>query len=270
VSRIDQALNDFATLDALALQRTVLSEIDPRAKILATLGFIVAVASFDRYAVAALLPFAVFPLVMAQLGEIPLQWIARKIWFASPFAVMVGLFNPLLDQQALLSVLGIPVSGGWVSFASLLVRFVLTVAASLVLVAGTGLRQVGAGLVRLGVPEVFTTQLLFLHRYASVLGGETARMQLARELRAGPRNTLPLAVYGALLGHLLLRSLDRAQRIYRAMQSRGYDGTLHAAQPLRWRVKDGVFLAVCLVAFATLRAVNMAHGLGALLLRQLQ
>jgi cobalt/nickel transport system permease protein len=266
VNHIHTALRDFDALDALAARPTALSRFDPRAKILVTLGFIVTVVSFDRYTVAALLPFALFPVLMAGLGDISLRMIARKVLTASPFAVMVGLFNPWLDQRPLLAVLGYPVAGGWVSFASILIRFGLTVAAGLVLVASTGLPQICSGLRRLGVPQVFTTQLLFLHRYALVLVGEAARMSLARELRAGSGGALPLKVYASLLGHLLLRALERAQRIYQAMVSRGFDGELRTGQGLAWRSKDSLFLLVCCGSFVLARQVDGVHGLGRLLL----
>ncbi len=113
MSSINTALRDFDSLDALATRPTRLSAIDPRAKILATLGFIITVVSFDRYVVAALLPFALFPVAMAGLGEISLRMIARKLLIASPFAVMVGLFNPWLDQKPVLHLLGYPIAGGW-------------------------------------------------------------------------------------------------------------------------------------------------------------
>ncbi len=265
MSRIQAALQDFDTLDALAARPTALSRLDPRSKILATLGFVLTVVSFDRYAVAALLPLALFPLLMAALGDISLRLISRTILLASPFAVMVGLFNPWLDQRPLLTLLSHPISGGWVSFASILIRFGLTVAAGLVLVASTGLPQICAGLARMGVPQVFTAQLLLLHRYALVLAHEASRMSLARELR-GNGKSLVLPVYGSLLGHLLLRTLQRSQRIHQAMLSRGFDGQLQQRQTLRWQRADLLFLAICGMGFVLARQVDLAHLMGRLLL----
>lgn len=262
MSHLGTALNDFNRLDALASRPTVLTRIDPRAKILATLAFIVAVVSFDRYTVAALLPFALFPVLMAALGEIPLRIIGRALLLASPFAIMVGLFNPWLDQRPLLTLLGYPITGGWVSFASILIRFCLTVAAGVVLVASTGLPQICAGLERLGVARLFTTQLLFLHRYAMVLTQEASRMSLARALRANGR-AMPLSVYGPLLGNLLLRALQRAQRIHHAMLSRGFDGQLPQQKNLRWDRSDTLFLGACCMTFVLARQFDLAQLLGA-------
>lgn len=267
MSSIQSALNDFASLDALSTRQTALSGLDPRAKILATMGFIIAVVSFDRYTIAALLPFALFPVLIAALGEVPLKAIGAKILVAAPFAIMVGIFNPLMDHRPIFEIIGISVSGGWASFASILIRFALTVAAALVLVATTGFHQICVGLARLGIPQVFTTQLLFMHRYSLVLAGEVGRMNLARELRGGAKS-LPLTVYGPMLGHLLLRAMDRSHRIYQAMISRGFSGEMRSSRVLKWRATDSMFLAMCWVCFVGARHFDLSHLLGAILMGQ--
>jgi cobalt/nickel transport system permease protein len=264
MSRIDAALRDLRSLEALAARDTPLARVDARAKVLATLAFIFAVVSFDRYSVAALLPLALFPVTLAVLGEVPAAALLRKLATAAPFALMVGLFNPLLDR-APLAIGGLTLAAGWVSFASILLRFALTVGAALVLVAGTGMHTLAAALGRLGAPQVLTAQLLFLFRYAFVLGGEASKMAVARQLRSGGRS-LALAAYGPLLGHLLLRAFERAQRIHQAMLARGFDSELRTLHAQRWQLRDTLFLLGWASYFALVRAVDLPLALGALLL----
>ena len=265
MSRIDAALRELRSLDALAARDTPLTRLDARAKVIATLAFIVIVVSFERYAVAALLPLAAYPVVLAVLGDVPAAPLVRKLLLAAPFAVLVGAFNPLLDRAPMLAFGEIAVAAGWVSFASILVRFALTVGAALVLVAGTGMHTLCAALARLGVPQVLTAQLLFLFRYAFVLGGEAARMAAARELRSGGR-ALALSAYGPLLGHLLLRSFERAQRVHLAMVARGFDGELRTLRAPRWSSRDTAFVLVWCAFFVLVRTVDLPQALGRLLL----
>lgn len=261
VSGMGDSLHALHSLDAMASRPSALTPFDPRARILATLTFIVAVVSFERYAVLALLPFAAFPLALCAAGGISLRSVARQVLVASPFAIMVGIFNPLLDTAPLLNLLGVPVSGGWVSFGSILLRFALTVSAVLGLVASTGLPTICAGLEQLGVPRVFTLQILLMQRYAVVLAGEASRMRMAHELRAGVI-TLRLATYASLLGHLLLRSLDRAQRVHQAMQARGFDGQLQRLRCAAWQGRDSVLLAACIFGCGLARSINLPRELG--------
>ena len=140
-----------------------------RAKVVATLLFLVAVVSFPPYEVAALIPFFLFPVLMLTLGGIPSGFILRKILFVSPFALLIGIFNPFLDTRTAAVIAGFPVSAGWLSFVSILLRFMLTVTAALLLVATTGFNGVCLALEKLGAPKAFVVQLLFLYRYLFVL-----------------------------------------------------------------------------------------------------
>jgi len=129
------------------------------------------------------------------------------------------------------------------------------------------MQRLCAALEQLGAPRVLTTQLLFMHRYILLLAGELGRMNLARELRSRTSAAIPLAVYGPLLGHLLLRTLERAQRIHQAMRSRGFDGQMPAGRPLAWHWRDTAFLSVSLAAFACMRATDLPALLGRWLIR---
>ena len=267
MSGIEALLQEVRSHDAMHGRSTWLAQLDPRATVLATLAFIVVVVSFDRYATSGLLPLAVFPVVMARLGELPLRRIGVKVLLAMPFALMIGLFNPMFDQAPRMALWGYPIAGGWLSFLSILERVALTVSAAVILVDGLGMHKFCAALKQLGVPAVLTTQLLFLQRYIQVLAGELERMNLARQLRSGSTKNMPLAVYGSLLGHLLLRTLERAQRIHQAMLSRGFDGQLPMRRAQPWRTMDTMFIAVCLLTFALLRTTDLTTLLGQLILR---
>jgi cobalt/nickel transport system permease protein len=265
MGRLDAALADLRSLDELAGRDTWLTRIDPRAKLVVALVFIVVVVSFERHAVAALLPLAVFPLALAVLGDVPARPLLRKLVTVAPFALMVGLFNPWLDRTPVPVFGDVTLAAGWWSFTSILLRFVLTVGTALVLVAGTGMGPLCAALARLGVPRVFTVQLLLLYRYAFVLGDEAARLATARRLRSAGRRPA-LNSYGPLLGQLLLRAFQRAQRIHQAMQARGFDGELRSLRTLRWQPRDTVFVLGWCSAFAVLRAVDLPQWLGDALL----
>jgi len=258
------SLLHFGTLDDLAQGDSPVHRLDPRAKLLATGLFIVTVASFGRYEVAALAPFALFPAALMALGGIPAGFIGRRMLAALPFVLLLGALNPVLDRAPLITLGPVAVSGGWVSFASILLRFALTVGAALVLVATTSMDGVCLGLERLGAPRAFAQQVAFLHRYAFVLGSETLRIHRARTLRAFGRKLAP-GEFATLAGHLLLRAWDRARRIHMAMLSRGFTGHFPEPRPLAWKARDLLFILLCAAAFAALRFWNLPRILGDLL-----
>jgi cobalt/nickel transport system permease protein len=67
---------------------------------------------------------------------------------------------------------------------------------------------------------------------------------------------------GSFLGQLLLRSVDRAERVYRAMKCRGFSGVYHADAPRALRPADIAFLLAVPAALACLRFFNLSLFIG--------
>jgi cobalt/nickel transport system permease protein len=264
MASIEGSILDLRRLDRLAGGETALHRLDARAKVLVTVAFILSVVSFDRYALAALLPFFLYPAVILALGNLPAGYFARKVALVLPFALAVGMLNPLFDREVVARLGPFGIRGGWVSCASIVVRAVLTVGAALLLVGVTGFPEICRAMGRLGVPQAFTVQLLFLYRYIFVLTEEGARSSRARELRSFGGKGRGIATYGSLAGHLLLRTWMRADRIHMAMLARGFTGEFHARRPSRFGGRELLFLFGWSALFVVLRLRNVPDLLGSL------
>ena len=263
MASIDGALLDFKRLDRLATGDTPIHHLDPRAKVLATLVFIVTVVSFGKYEVTALVPFFLFPVVMIALGNLPVSYIIKKIALLCPFALVVGMFNPIFDREVLVQIGSLGITGGWISFASIVMRSILTVGAAIVLVGVTGFPGVCLALERIGMPRVFAVQLLFLYRYIFVLTDEGSRMERARKLRAFGKKMEP-GIFSSLVGHLLLRTWQRAERIHMAMLARGFTGEFHTRQDTRFGGREMLFLFGWSTLFIIMRFLNLSQLVGSL------
>jgi cobalt/nickel transport system permease protein len=261
---LNSALYEIGRLDRLAYQDTPIHRLDPRAKVLTTLIFLVCVVSFDKYAIVPMVPFVLFPVAMASRGEVPFDLIGKRLLLAAPFAVLVGVFNPLLDQSVVAQIGNVEIIGGWVSYISIMMRFLLTTAAAITLIATTGFNSVCMALERMGTPDVLATQLLFLYRYIFVLAEEALSMARARALRSFDGHGMGITVFGQILGHLLLRTYARAQRIYSAMLVRGFDGHIRSRAQLKIVRADVLFMLGWSSAFLFFRFVNVPLALGTL------
>lgn len=262
MSNIQGSLLDLGAMDQLARLDSPVHRLDPRAKIVAALVLIVVAVSFERHEISALLPLLLFPVALGALGRIPTGVIFRKLMLALPFVLFVGLFNPLFDRETVLRFGGNGISGGWFSLISIMLRSALTLGTALVLLAVTGIPALGAGMERLGAPRVFVTQLLFLHRYLFLLGEEALRMTRARSQRSFDGRGMGWKATAALLGNLMLRTLDRAERIYTAMKSRGFDGEVRLRRRLRFTATDLAFTAGWSAFFVAARLWNLPRLLG--------
>jgi cobalt/nickel transport system permease protein len=261
----EAAYSDIGRLDLLSYRDTAIHRLDPRAKVVATMLFAVVVVSFPKYEVLSLLPFFLFPVLIAALGDIPADFIARKVIAVSPFAVFVGIFNPLFDPSTVTIAPGVSVSAGWVSFASILVKFALTISTGLLLIATTSFPGICRGLRRLGFPALFVSQLLFLYRYLFVLIEEAIRVVRAREMRSFGKRGAGVGVFVRVVGTLFLRTVERAERIYGAMLARGFRGEVPSMRRETLRPSDAVFLLAAGGFFALCRFVPVPQTIGRLI-----
>lgn len=258
MSDVQAALAQLGALDALAARDTPAARLDARVKAIATVAFVVTVASFGRTEALRLLPLAAWPVALAALGDVPWRAVLVRLALASPFALGVAAFEPLLDRSPALTVGGVTVSAGAIAFLTILLKFALALSAGLVLVATTGFDAVCGALERLGTPRLLVAQLLLLYRYLFVLAEEAARLWRAHALRAPdrPRPTLRLAA--TLLGQLLVRALARAERLHAAMRCRGFDGAVRLVRRTGLAAPDLAFAAATALLLAAARLLHPA------------
>lgn len=255
------ALREIRHLDELAGADSYVHRLDPAVKLLTTLIFTVVVASYGRYALAAMLPLAAYPLALFALAELPARPILKRLILAAPFAFFLGILNPLFERTVAFRMGGFALSGGWLSFLVIMAKCVLCVGAVLILIATTGFFGICGALGRLRVPRFFVAQLALVYRYFFVLGEEAERMVRAHALRAGGKS-LTVGAWGSLAGGLLLRAMARAERIYQAMLCRGFSGGLPAARSGRIGPADLAFLSGWTGFFLLARAANLPVVLG--------
>ena len=266
----DAEFFNIGYLDTLSYKDTFVHRLDPRVKLLVSFAFILSVVSFPKYEVSALMPFFLYPVFLMTAGNIPMKAIAKKVLFVSPFAIFLGIFNPLLDTGVVFSLFGIPVSGGWLSFASIIVKFMLTVSTALLLIAVTSFPGICEALERLKFPKIFVIQLLFLYRYLFVLLEESLRMMRARDARSFGKKGKEIKTFIRLVSVLLIRSVERAEMIFRAMLSRGFRGEIKVLRRHTINAYDILFLIVSITMFYIFRSFHIVNLMGETLSRTLQ
>ncbi len=257
-------------LDTLSYKKTFVHRLDPRVKILVSFTFILFVVSLPKYELFALMPFFIYPVFLLTAGDIPFRAIAKKMLFISPFAVFIGIFNPLLDTHIIITAFGIPISGGWVSFFSIMVKFVLTISTALLLIAVTSFPGICEALERMKFPKIFVIQLLFLYRYLFVLLDVALRMIRAREARSFGKRGKEIKTFVRLISVLLVRSLERAERIYQAMLARGFRGEIRVLKRHSIRFYDILFAVISISLFYIFRNFNVVSFFGETLNRSIR
>ncbi len=265
--RFDKAYFNIGYLDSLSYKDTFVHRLDPRVKLLVSFIFIISVISFSKYDISGLIPFFIYPVFLIAAGDIPFETIAKRVAFVSPFAIFIGMFNPIIDNNVFFTIYGMHVTGGWISFLSILLKFVLTVSIALVLVATTSFAGLCEALERFKLPKIFVIQLLFLYRYLFVLLEETFRMVRAREARSFGKKGKDIKSFVRFISVLLIRTLERAERIYQAMLYRGFNGEIKLIRKYRLGINDLLFATFFIIIFYLLRKYNIVYILGGMVER---
>lgn len=265
-SKLAYALSEMDAVERTAQGRSPLHRIDARAKLLVTAVFLVTMLSVPLTHLSELLLYFAFPLVTAAMGGLGFGSVFRRSLFVLPLVVFIGVFNLFYDREPVLQIGTLVVTRGWITFLSIVVRGLLSVQALLILISATGFYRLCRSMQQLGLPAVFTTQLLFVYRYIYVLIHEALKMSQARDARGFGRKSYPLRTWGTLIGQLLIRTVCRAESIGRAMLARGFTGRIpqNVCREQAWRPRDTAFLALWSAAFILMRICHPAEALATL------
>jgi cobalt/nickel transport system permease protein len=252
-------------LDDLAGENTVIHKLHPLVKLLTTVVYLTVVVSFGRYEISRLLPFVFYPVFIFSLAELPFGPILKRILIVQPFIIGIGILNPVFDQNTVLFG-GINISRGWFTFLSIFIKSSITVAAGILLIATTGMDKLAVALRMLKIPKIFVLQLLLTYRYISVLTEEVARMMKAYSMRAPWQKGIHRSGWGSFAGQLILRTFDRAQRVYQAMSLRGFAGDYNTGEIPKLSLKDFTYLTGWSSFFIAARVFNIPMFIGSLVI----
>jgi cobalt/nickel transport system permease protein len=239
-------------LERFSAGGTAIHGLHPAAKLFSAMFFIVTVVSFDRYSLLSLTPYAFYPAILMALSETPCGMLLRRFLIALPFCLFAGLSNLVFDRAPAFALGGLAVSFGALSLAALLLRAYLCVMAALILVATTRMGEITGQLRRLHAPAALVVMLELTYRYIGVLLDEAGSMRAAYLLRGGRRG-IEMRHMGSFVGGLVVRSFDRAERVYAAMKCRGYDMRERRASPRALSARDLAFAASVAVPCALFR-----------------
>lgn len=254
------------SLDRYSELDSFVHRLDPRTKLVITLAFIVAVMTTpaDRWQ-----PFAAYLLLagcLMLLSQLPPSFVLKRSLLFLPFAMVVASLLPFFKPGQALAVLAV---GHWsfsitreglLAMGAAVTRSWLSILALVVLTASTRLDGLLKGLEQMRMPRVMVLLVSLTNRYIFVLADEMLRMKRARDSRnfAGGRSWR-LHTIGDMIGTLFLRSFGRAERIYRAMSARGFEGQATPHHHLQARAIDwgfGTAWVLLLVGIAEARLIG--------------
>jgi cobalt/nickel transport system permease protein len=198
--------------------------LDPRVKIIVAIFFSVVVAVSSNF--LALLPALALSLFLIILGKLSFKKVLYRLLLVNGFILFLWLFLPFTYKGEALFKIG-PLVG---TAEGVLYASQITVKCNAILLAMIAL---------LSTTSVFTLGHAMGYRLIN-----------AMKMRGFiPRTNLhTYRSYAYLVGMLLVRSYDRAERIHKAMICRGFNGKYHTLSRFSVKMGDILYLSVMLAA----------------------
>lgn len=199
-----------------------------------------------------LLVYFAIPLFLAVLSRISLLHFLTKLIKLYPMIFFVTLFIPLFPQPDETShrLLGIIISPtGLQKFILINAKAVLVLSISIVLTFTTDFMRLLKGLEKFRAPALVLAILSFMYRFIFLLVDEMERVVMAYRSRYLHLSLIgKIKILTSMIGLLFIRTYERGERIYLAMESRGFQGNIYTLTDLYWRISDSVVAVIFLLA----------------------
>ncbi len=246
-------------LDRYLSRQSLIHQLDPRVKLLVTVGFIISNVLLPDGAWLAFLAAWGLTLLVSQQAKLGVWFAFRRSFIALPFmlagfSVIFATPGQVITTWQVLWLELTVTDMGIIRLISLMCRSWLSVQMAILLTATTTFPDLTHALRHLKVPAVLVSIISFMYRYLFVLVEEAQRLLRARAARsaalpgqkAGGTLIWRAKVAGGMIGQLFIRSLDRADRVYLAMAARGYRGQLltmneHTLSKQDWLIASVAF-----------------------------
>jgi len=238
--------------------------LDPRVKLLALVGAVIVIVLTPPRAYGSFCIYALALSALLLLARVPLSFALKRVLLALPFIILVAVSIPFIKEG---EVAGSFRRGGWevhvtyeglVLLWGILIKSSLSILCMAALSSTTRFDRMLKGLESLRCPPLFLMVLAFMYRYLFLLSDDLYRMLRARSARGGTGGRLifQIRTLAGMLGFLFIRAYERAERVYLAMCSRGFDGSITTRGGLAIRRADILFICCMAACFGIGRAAG--------------
>jgi cobalt/nickel transport system permease protein len=228
--------------------------LDPRGKIVVAGLFACLMAVATTY--TATLAGLALALICLALARLPLKKVSVRLLVVNSFVFLLWFVLPLTyPGDAVLTFGPLSITRQGLIFAGLItLKSNAIIIALIALLATVPVVTLGQAMHDMRLPDKLCHLLLFTYRYLYVFEQEFHRLVQAMKIRAfQPRTNLhTYRSYAYLAAMLLVRSYDRADRVFEAMLCRGFHGIFYSLRTFSWQCRDWVFALASMLALAVL------------------
>lgn len=244
--------------EAFAIGDSIIHRIDPRFKVVAAVVFSAVVAVSYRF--PTLLAALLAAVILTLAAHLNLKVVARRLLVVVGFLVLLWALLPVTFKGEAIARIG-PLTvtrPGVVMAAQISLKSIALLLVFIALIATMNFSTLGHALDRLHLSGKFVHLLLMTYRYIFVIEQEYQRMVRAAKIRGfrPGTNLHTYRTFAYFVAMLFVRAASRADRVYRAMRCRGFDGRLYCLADFPPRPSNWIFASIMTVAVTALALIE--------------
>ncbi len=253
-------------IDKYAYLKSPMHSFDPRAKLLCILVLMFSIVLIND--IRTLFFGFLIVIALVYVSNIPFRFVLKRLRWIALFVFTMSIVLIFTIPGKPVYTLGLLT----ISEEGLLRAFLISLKAfSVILLIFPMLATMKfvtfiKALEKLRVPNKLVQIIALTYRYIFVFLNETQRTLRSVESRGFRRKTsvFNLRIMGNIIGMLLVRSYERAQHVYEAMVSRGYDGRIGSLRKFEMSSKDWLkaFMILAMAVLLHLLAFTNLFDLG--------
>ncbi|MCM1287342.1 MAG: energy-coupling factor transporter transmembrane protein EcfT [Clostridium sp.] len=258
MNRFDNMLGEMCSIDREAAKGGWLNEMHPLVKLFVTIWFVCFVISFQNNMLMGILSMSVYLVICFLMADISLYKCLKRMRTVLFAFFIFGGANILFSGDLRL---------GMIAAAGFWCKGVMSVFAVYVLIVTTAIDDICGALRIMHVPELLVTVIMLIYRYINILIKETKRLSESYFVLSPGQKGIHAKAWGQFAGNLMLRSIDRAKRVYDSMNMAGYEWRILSGNHKKYRLGAGslIWLFVWMGIIAAFRIFPVFELVGALL-----
>jgi cobalt/nickel transport system permease protein len=244
---------EYPKIDRYAFLSSPIHQFEPRAKILTFSALIFSFVLINDVRIAAF--YLIFSLFILMISKLPLRFMFKHIkWvflFVLPFLVVMPF---TVEGSEILRINGLVITYEGLRYGILVTLRALSAVILVFVMLGTmKFDTTIKALHMLKVPSSLVQMLMFTYRYIFVFIDEFTSMWKAMNSKGFKlkTNLYSLSTTGKIVGMLIVKSYERAERVYNSMVAKGYTGNPMTMTKFKTGGKDYV-LSISMIAVGIL------------------
>jgi len=238
------------------------SILNIRNKLIITLVNIFFIVSVARGSYLIFAFYFLATLIVVFLFKPKFKQLVKRVSLVFLYPFFISIFIPFANEGAAVAKIDLKVftlavtDNGLAIFATVLIKSFLSILLLASLIVSTDEIELLHGLRKIHLPAVIVSIIFLMYRYIFMVTEESRTGQMAIKSRVFQKSYHTVNKrLTHVMGNLFIKSLDRAENVYKSMESRGFDGNFYIVE--KENAKGSLNIALLLIFILTPMSIKI-------------